>query len=62
MTISVSSEMRVFSSLFWLLSLYASVLPVSAVQAATESSSGTCLMAPVFLDRFIEGTRMHRDS
>lgn len=62
MTIAVSSEMRASSSLSWLLSLCASVLPVSAVQTATERGSGTCLMVLIFLDRLIEGTRMLRDS
>lgn len=62
MTIPVSSEMSASSSLFQVLSLCASLLPVSAVQAATEHSSGTCLMVLIFLDRLIEGTRTHRDS
>lgn len=33
------------------------LLPVSAVQAATEHGSGTCLMVLIFLDRLIEGCR-----
>lgn len=62
MTIPVSSKMRASSSSFRMLSLCVSLLPVSAVEAVTERGSGTCLMVLIFLDRLIEGTRMHRDS